>query len=58
MLAAQNCAHRVATLVFERSGTRLRPKVFMVERCMDCNQELDRKRFPSSYDVYSKRVDK
>ena len=57
-LPEYECRHQTATIVFERSGTRLHAKVFMVERCIDCAKELDRKRFPSSFDVYSRRVDK
>ncbi len=51
------CKHQTATLVFERSGTRLHPNIWMVERCMDCNAELDRRKVSRDYAVYSKRSD-
>jgi hypothetical protein len=57
-LPESECCHQVATLAFERTGTRLHPRVFMVERCIDCAKELDRKKFPSMYDVYSRRSEK
>jgi hypothetical protein len=57
MLAPDKCPHAAATLAFERSGTRLHPKVFMIERCTDCAKELDRKRFSSTYET-SRRPDK
>lgn len=51
------CNHQTATLVFERNGTRLHPNIWMVERCMDCDQELDRRKVSRDYAVYSKRTD-
>ena len=51
------CAHYTTTIVFRRSGTRLHPNVWMEERCLDCDVEIDRKRVSRGYDVYSKRAD-
>lgn len=48
------CDHRWTTIVFKRNGTRLHPNVWMEERCMDCDLEIDRKRVSRYYDVYSK----
>lgn len=53
----ETCEHRAVTIVFRRDGTRLHPNVWMEERCMDCDQELDRKKVSRGYDVYSKRAD-
>lgn len=52
-----HCEHQTATLVFERNGTRLHPNIWMVERCLDCNHELDRRKVSRDYAVYSKRAD-
>lgn len=38
------CMHLTSTIVFKRNGTRLHPNVWMEERCIDCDLELDRKR--------------
>jgi prophage tail gpP-like protein len=57
MKVPQACEHQTATLVFERNGTRLHPNIWMVERCLDCNQELDRRKVSRDYAVYSKRAD-
>jgi hypothetical protein len=57
MKKPQECEHQMATLVFERNGTRLHPNIWMVERCLDCNQELDRRKVSRDYAVYSKRAD-
>ncbi len=55
MLEQKVCLHITATLVFLREGSRLRPKVWMVEQCLDCGQELDRVKVSKDYAVYSKR---
>lgn len=52
---AAACSHSTAAIDITRTGGRLSTKVWFVERCMNCGQELDRKRAPRSYDVYSKR---
>lgn len=50
-----SCPHATATVVFSRSGTRLRPIIAMLEVCLDCGKELDRKKVNRGFDVYSKR---
>lgn len=58
MSAPAECRHPYANISIERNGSRLHPSVWLVERCLDCNKELDRKKAPRGSDVYSKRVDK
>lgn len=53
----ETCPHNTVTLVFKRNGTRLHPNVWMEERCLDCDHELDRRKVSRGYDVYSKRAD-
>lgn len=45
MLEQQSCKHPEATIAFQRSGTRLHPKVWMEEICLACRKVLDRKAF-------------
>lgn len=49
------CPHAMATIVFSRTGTRLRPIIAAVEKCLDCGKELDRKKVNRGFDVYSRR---
>jgi hypothetical protein len=56
-VSGATCAHAHAAIGVERSGSRLSPKVFFVERCLDCSAELDRKKATRGYDVYSRRDD-
>jgi hypothetical protein len=48
------CAHPYLAKRFVREGKPLNGKVFMVACCMDCGEELDRKRVGRGFDVYSK----
>lgn len=43
MKEVTGCPHQQVTFVFRRSGTHLHPKVWMEERCVACDLELDRK---------------
>jgi hypothetical protein len=43
MLEQQLCKHPESSVGMERSGSRLHPKVYLVERCCECARELDRK---------------
>jgi hypothetical protein len=58
MMAPANCMHLSATLVFLREGTRLHPKVWMIEQCVDCHAELDRLKLSKDYAVSTRRPDK
>lgn len=57
MIDAAECQHASATIKFVRSGTRLHPKVWMEERCVDCDSELDRKTLTRGVDGASRRKD-
>lgn len=49
------CPHTDTTLIFLRGGTKLRPKAWMVEVCIVCQVELDRKSIARSWDGASKK---
>jgi len=55
-VAGRPCPHPYVAIGIERSGRIGAVRVFFVERCMDCGQELGRKRAARGYDVYSKRA--
>lgn len=57
MVAVESCAHNTHVLKIERSGPRLHPLVHLVDRCMDCDMEFDRKKAGRGYDVYSTKRD-
>lgn len=44
IVAGAKCPHAMSTIAFQRTGTRLHPVVLMIEYCIDCAAELDRKR--------------
>lgn len=50
MVVVGSCQHAESTLKFERGGTKLRPKAWMVEVCIQCAQEIDRKSIARSWD--------
>jgi hypothetical protein len=43
-VSGATCAHVQTSIGLERSGSRLNPKVCLVERCLCCLTELDRKK--------------
>jgi hypothetical protein len=50
MVAASVCDHKRSVVIFERGGTKLHPKCWMVEVCEDCRLELDRRNISRSWD--------
>lgn len=50
MLDAAVCDHKRSVVVFERGGSRLHPRAWMVERCETCDHELDRRNISRSWD--------
>ena len=43
-VAMHGCPHAMSTVTFSRWGTRLHPEVWLIEVCLTCHAELDRKR--------------
>jgi hypothetical protein len=50
MVADDVCNHKRSVVVFERGGSKLHPRAWMVERCEACDQELDRRSVSRSWD--------
>lgn len=58
MIDAKSCMHLTHVVVLKRVGTRLKPALFMVEECMDCQTEFDRKKVTRAFGAAGKAVSK
>jgi predicted Zn-ribbon and HTH transcriptional regulator len=50
--------HLTHVVVLRREGTRLKPALFMVDECMDCGIEFDRKRVTRAFGDVGRGVSK
>lgn len=58
MIDENPCMHFTHVVVMRREGSKVNPKIFMVEECMDCQTEFDRKKVSRASGVYASRNDK
>ena len=50
--------HLTHVVVLRREGSKINPQIFMVEECMDCAIEFDRKKVSRAFGAYSTRTEK